>query len=198
LFEEKTPDNSNKEVLASAKLPPINTCEMMFSFALLAFWTLFPSAATLKLHSFFGSSILPVTTDRIRQRMTIVMRKQKASDKRTSRLQKGLEGEYLSSFFAISTKGSTPSPRNTGVVTSSPMATSMWDYKTIDPISINKESAGRGRARKRAQFYSSLAAYHSEFLNLLTEEYRAEVSSWWRLRMQFQETSWTYLHLTLC
>jgi hypothetical protein len=174
-------------VLLSAKLPPSNTCEMMFPFALLAFWTLFPSAATLKLHSFFGSNILPVTKDRVRQRMTIVMRKQKASDKRTSRLQKGIEGEYLSSFFAISTKGSTPSPHNTGVVTSSPMATAMWDYKTIDPIRINKENAGRGRARKRTQFYSSLAAYHTEFLNLLTEEYKAEVSSRWHFRSHFQE-----------
>jgi hypothetical protein len=128
----------------------------------------------LKLKSFVGNGILSFSSNGIKNRMTIVMRKQKASDKRTSRLQKGLEFERLSSFAAISTsKGTTPFP----IVTSSPMATATWNYKTIDPTNINKESAGRGRARKRAQLYSSLASYHTEFLNLLTEEYRAEVSS---------------------
>jgi hypothetical protein len=147
---------------------------MAFTFGLLVFWSLLRPASTLKLKSFVGNGIVFYSNSKINNRMTIVMRKQKASDKRTSRLQKGLEFERLSSFAAISTsKGTTPFP----IVTSSPMATATWNYKTIDPTNTNKESAGRGRARKRAQLYLSLASYHAEFLNLLTEEYRAEVSS---------------------
>jgi len=104
---------------------------MAFTFGLLVFWSLLRPASTLKLKSFVGNGIVFYSNSKINNRMTIVMRKQKASDKRTSRLQKGLEFERL----------------------------------------------GRGRARKRAQLYLSLASYHAEFLNLLTEEYRAEVSS---------------------
>ncbi len=147
---------------------------MTITFGLLVCWSLLPSASPLRLKSFVGNDILSSLASGKNNRMRIVMRKQKASDKRTSRLQKGLEFEHLSSFAAISpSKGTTPFP----VVTSSPMATATWNYKTIDPSNSNKESLGRGRARKRAQFYSSLASYHTEFLNLLTEEYRAEVSS---------------------
>lgn len=149
----------------------------MLPFDLLVYWSFLPLAASLRLHSISDNSgAKHGANHRI---MTIVMRKQKASDKRTTRLQKGLEFEHLSSFAAISTsKGTTPFPQISGVVTSSPMTTATWDYKSIDLTSVTalKESAGRGRARKRAQLYSGLAAYHTEFMSLLTEEYRAEVS----------------------
>lgn len=145
----------------------------------LAFLSCFAlSASSLTLHSdFVGNKLKLFISQNVNvKRQTLVMRKQKASDKRTSRLQKGLT--EISSLSSISNESSKPAFPHLGAITASPMATATWDYKSIDPmISSTKDTAGRGRARKRAQVYSGLAAYHSEFLNLLTAEYRAEVSN---------------------
>ena len=112
------------------------------------------------------------------------MRKQKASDKRTRRLQRSgalLEEELL---------GSTPIPppqRQRGS-TASPMDTTAWKQRKIRnafPSSSSSSSSdiradaavnrGRGRSRKRSQLYSRLSTYNNDFVALLTAEYRAEV-----------------------
>ena len=161
--------------------------------SILAFVLFYPSnVSSLKLpsSSFCGANF-PSQLQQDGERRTIdtlVMRKQKASDKRTRRLQKGAF-EEVSSYSSISSSSSSvgipPFPPRAGI-TASPMATANWDYKTISSIDVVvvatvKETAGRGRARKRSQVYSSLASYHTEFLNLLTAEYRAEVSCFFYL-----------------
>lgn len=108
----------------------------------------------------------------------LTMRKQKASDRRTRRRQRGLEdftdtNEALSAMLA-------------STFTVSPMKVEgSWKHKT--GIAGNKGSnrnqfkqpqqhqGGRGRSRKRRALYNSLAFYHNHFLNLLTSEYKAEV-----------------------
>jgi hypothetical protein len=124
----------------------------------------------------------------------LVMRKQKASDRRTRRMQRGLvdtpttSGAELLSLSSSSSYGSTTATL-APAVTTSPMDRAAWKHKTVKPnrnafpnqlaqleqLSQQPPPGGRGRARKRAEVYSALATYHSEFLNLLTEEYRAEV-----------------------
>lgn len=102
----------------------------------------------------------------------ITMRKQKASNKRTRRLQRGGRDEFDmtaatgSDFMSSSLK--------------TPTATDSWDYKTLSPKNRNSfpsssNEGGRGRSRKRSQLYNSLSSYHSHFLNLITAEFVAEV-----------------------
>jgi len=61
-----------------------------------------------------------------------------------------------------------------------------WKSKelTVRPMSVETEAdgtttktGGRGRSRKRSALYNSLAMYHNHFLELLTQEYKAEVSA---------------------
>lgn len=93
---------------------------------------------------------------------SIFMRKQKASDKRTSRLQRG-EEEVVT---------------NTETVTTSPMQTAQWEHKKTVTASfpLPVKTGGRNRSRKRSALYNSLSSYHTHFLQLLTAEYKAEVS----------------------
>jgi hypothetical protein len=99
----------------------------------------------------------------------LVMRKQKASDRRTRRRQRGIvtEDELLPL-----------------TVTESPMkAAGPWRGKAIQPdfrgsssSSAPAKAGGRGRSKKRSTLYNSLSFYHNHFLSLLTHEYQVEVS----------------------
>ena len=122
---------------------------------------------------------LPESTDKLglggkvgsastRQRLcSLTMRKQKASDKRTSRLQRGAESGVVDASDIIR------SLRNT--LTTSPMADAMWVEKEITSQLPVKQTGGRGRSRKRSSLYHCLSNYHEQFLTLLTAEYKAEV-----------------------
>jgi hypothetical protein len=107
------------------------------------------------------------------------MRKQKASDRRTSKRQRGeIEDENMA---AVGSRATT--------LTTSPMsAAGMWNLKQpsstmqrpkqlADGLATTKKRApaGRGRSRKRSTLYNSLSFYHNKFLQLLTAEYEAEV-----------------------
>lgn len=92
------------------------------------------------------------------------MRKQKASDKRTRRRQKGvlvMEDEARVT------------------VTSNPMQNAQWKAKSgIEPMNVVRTAVspegGRGRSRKRTSFYQMLQYYHASFLEPLTKEYESE------------------------
>jgi hypothetical protein len=101
----------------------------------------------------------------------LTMRKQKASDKRTTRLQRG---EGLSTYDDTAVIHSLEK-----TLTSSPMADAVWKEKVIRNQFQGKQvekSGGRGRSRKRSALYHCLSNYHEQFLTLLTAEYKAEVS----------------------
>ncbi len=99
----------------------------------------------------------------------ITMRKQKASDKRTRRMQRGQHVLDPLTDALSSRSGITP-------VT--PMSSGAWSHKEVVTnqfqSSANREG-GRGRSRKRSIVYSSLSSYHNHFLELLTAEFLAEV-----------------------
>jgi hypothetical protein len=115
---------------------------------------------------------------------TLVMRKQKASDKRTARMQRGnVDVGSASSFTPPSLATATQ------ILTSTPMTNSEWRHKSVDVkssgvVAVGNNAnvddtiaaGGRGRARKRLKLYNSLASYHSTFLELISEEYQMEVS----------------------
>ena len=112
------------------------------------------------------SGLVPTTVSRplFLSRCNLVMRKQKASDKRTRRQQSsGRETEERATL------------------TQSPMQRrGRWSEKgtTITPPVSSPSSAssgGRGRSRKRSLLYNALSFYHDKFMRLLTEEYKAEV-----------------------
>ena len=98
----------------------------------------------------------------------LYMRKQKASDKRTARMQKGL------------LEPSEPMVSATQVLSSTPMTARRWKHKRVeiraggDEASSAARAGGRGRARKRTKLYNSLASYHSTFLDLISKEYELE------------------------
>ena len=71
-------------------------------------------------------------------------------------------------------------------ITSTPMETAEWRYKQRGVTPIREKTGGRGRSRKRATLYNSLSSYHNKFLQLLTAEYKSEVSS----LLQFQILSY--------
>jgi len=107
------------------------------------------------------------------------MRKQKASDKRTARLQRG---ELDTDVFSASTSSflkNTSTSTATKILSSSPITKSQWKKKKIElraggnAANVNS-GGGRGRARKRMKLYNSLASYHSTFLELISEEYQME------------------------
>lgn len=98
-------------------------------------------------------------------RSFISMRKQKASDKRTSRRQR--EGPQLL--------------EKPITITASPMQGSAWAQKVISSIEdransdlSNAPTGGRQRSRKRSNLYNRMARYHNTFLSALTLEYKAE------------------------
>ena len=99
---------------------------------------------------------------------SLTMRKQKASDRRTRRLQRG--GDDIAQDMINQSLQRT--------ITSMPMT--QWNYKSRGNVQqpSKEKSGGRGRSRKRSTLYHSLSSYHSKFLNLLTAEYKAEVRHW--------------------
>jgi hypothetical protein len=106
----------------------------------------------------------------------LFMRKQKASDRRTRRLQRGGEEDDTAQVLITKSLEKT--------ITNSPMADAPWNYKSrgnqlqqIQQLQQQQQQlGGRGRSRKRSTLYNSLSSYHQKYLNLLTVEYQAEVS----------------------
>ncbi len=97
------------------------------------------------------------------------MRKQKASDRRTTRRQRG--GEELTEERIKENLS-----RREVTITSSPMSKKGdWKLKKQgDMIDTRNKNGGRGRSKKRSLLYNSLSLYHNKFLNFLTAEYKAE------------------------
>jgi len=129
--------------------------------------------------SFHGSRIIHPMTQSSRPltsgASSLVMRKQKASDKRTARLQRGQLDNDSFTPPPLSISSST-----TQILSSTPMSKTQWKHKKIELRSRGEKvdnsmmSGGRGRARKRLKLYNSLASYHSTFSNLISEEYQVE------------------------
>ena len=102
----------------------------------------------------------------------ITMRKQRASNRRTTRRQRG--GDELTQ----ETIRERLSQREV-TITSSPM-TKKGDWKLKrqgDVMDPRTKTGGRGRSKKRSLLYNSLSLYHNKFLNYLTAEYNAEVGA---------------------
>lgn len=132
---------------------------------------LFIRSACALTSSFHGLSIHTPVQQHSRPRHLsanqLVMRKQKASDKHTARMQRG-----QTTLEPIST---------TQVLSSASFTKNQWKHKKIElranGVDTNKNKiGGRGRARKRLRLYNSLEGYHSKFLGWISEEYRMEVS----------------------
>ena len=142
--------------------------------------------------SFHGMQIINPTTyhataykpRRPSSNSLLVMRKQKASDKRTARMQRGVIDNAETTFTQPSLSSST-----TQILNSSPMTKSKWKHKKVELRAAgegsssslgsrngnNNNNMGRGRARKRLKLYNSLASYHFTFLEMIQEEYQMEV-----------------------
>jgi hypothetical protein len=123
----------------------------------------------------------------------LTMRKQKASDRRTRRMQRG----YVDENSQLANERIRDNLSNT-LMTQSPMAVvGGWNHKrrtstitegttateristttaTTTATTTTTISGGRRRSRKRSMLYNSLSSYHNKFMQLLTMEYRAEVS----------------------
>jgi hypothetical protein len=101
----------------------------------------------------------------------LTMRKQKASDKRTRRMQKDLEILSLTDNAPLRSATSALSPI---------LSAGVWQHKSVSSVRNdqfqNAAGKGRGRSRKRSAVYNNLGSYHNHFLALLTEEFTAEVS----------------------
>lgn len=142
--------------------------------------------------SFLGSTCLERLVDDRHRSSSLTMRKQKASDRRTRRLQRGDDSALQP-----------PVREFMGSMTRSPMQQEgAWSQKTLAamPVTAAPEvatstsgekpvSGGRGRSRKRSTLYNSLASYHDKFFSMLTAEYRAEVSGAGHGRRRF-ESHW--------
>ena len=101
----------------------------------------------------------------------ITMRKQKASDRRTRRMQRG--GREMTEDRIKENLS-----RQEVTITSSPMTKKgYWKLRRQGDLSEAQiKAGGRGRSRKRSLLYNSLSSYHNKFLNFLTSEYKIEVS----------------------
>ena len=102
------------------------------------------------------------TPRRISNGNQLVMRKQKASNKRTARRQRGNIDEATTTFTppSLSTSSST-----TQILNSSPMTKSQWKHKKIEMRAAGNsaattQSGGRGRARKRLRKSALVLFYH--------------------------------------
>lgn len=97
---------------------------------------------------------------------SLTMRKQKASDRRTRRMQMG--GDQIVQELIRDNLRQT--------VTSSPMQqTGEWKQKKRQ-VKYKENTGGRGRSRKRQTLYNGLSSYHNKFLKMLTDEYNHEAS----------------------
>lgn len=147
-------------------------------------------ALALSSSSFHGARVVqptPMTLSNNPRRPTsgissLVMRKQKASDKRTARLQRGQIDNTESSFTPQALSSASSSTTTTQILSSTPMSKTKWKHKKIElrsrgvkvDNSNGMQPGGRGRARKRLKLYNSLASYHATFSNLISEEYQLE------------------------
>jgi hypothetical protein len=125
---------------------------------------------------FLGSAVLDRMPGRSFTDSVICMRKQKASDRRTSRRQRGEVALEEAPVAARTTR------------TASPMQSAVWKAKAgVSSLTARapeklqrmggSDGGGRGRSRKRTTFYQILEHYHRSFLDPLTSEYQAEASS---------------------
>ena len=150
------------------------------SLLVMAIAVLVPQSVSLSVSSyskFHGTSLKgPQKPPKLKDRATpswglssLSMRKQKASDRRTRRLQRG-EEKLTQDLIRDNL-------RNT--ITSSPMEmVGAWNQKQgLVPSQIREKNGGRGRSRKRATLYNCLSSYHNKFFTLLTAEYQYEVRS---------------------
>ena len=140
--------------------------------------------------SFHGTQVITNPTQttcnishRISNNNNLTMRKQKASDKRTARMQRG-QIDNSDVTFTPPPLSSSSSSSATQILNSSPKTKNQWKNKKIELRAAGvsagaqqqQKTGGRGRARKRFKLYNSLASYHSTFLELISEEYQMEVS----------------------
>lgn len=127
-----------------------------------------PSSSTWS--SFHGSPLLVWNQEnnaagKSNYHAQLFMRKQKASDKRTRRRQRG----EITDDAIMAPSSVTTSPMN---------AQGGWKQKTATRsalVSSKQNTAGRGRSRKRSMLYTSLSFYQNKFMHLLQAEYKAEV-----------------------
>lgn len=163
------------------KMVPVSTKVAILLVAMLSTGSHPASCLALSSSSYFhGSSLrLHPTPTAYHATRFLEMRKQKSSDRRTRRMQRG-DTAYAEELLAKST---------VGIVTSSPMAGKSWRHKQTHSMQAPGATGGRGRSRKRSALYHSLSLYHNKFLTLLTEEYKQEVRLipyceryWWKIR----------------
>ena len=115
--------------------------------------------------SFLGGRLAGVALKHYNNAAVLTMRKQKASDKRTRRRQRGQEEQPL-----VIPETFTTSPMQVAT------ANTPQRYSSITPLVEDDFVAkgGRGRSRKRSTLYKTIALYRHKFLTLLTDEYKAE------------------------
>jgi hypothetical protein len=130
--------------------------------------------------SFFGRVIVNYPSNGA----SWTMRKQKASDRRTRRLQKTGSSTIdptTSATSAIQQRDSSfvmTSTTKTTFTTSPMQSVQSWSIRksSVQPVTTRVKAGGRNRSRKRSTLYNSLSSYHTHFMRLLTDEYKAEVS----------------------
>lgn len=145
------------------------------------------------------------TQTQLQRENILSMRKQKASDRRTRRRQRGdidleempvgvLSAQTLTSNPMQSATWTAKSVLSSSLTTTLPVRnaasgyhSSMYSssprpatFATTASTSTTRGGGGggRGRSLKRTTLYQSLQHYHASFLNPLTCEYQAEVSLW--------------------
>jgi hypothetical protein len=124
--------------------------------------------------TFFGNVLAERICNYDSATHTVSMRKQKASDRRTRRRQRG----------EIALEEAPVQAAAASTLTTNPMTAARWKAKAGVSSSSSSSSGeqpstvasgGRGRSRKRTTLYQTLQHYHASFLHPLTAEYQAEV-----------------------
>jgi AAA domain len=110
-------------------------------------------------HGFHGTTLRAMVASGAKW----TMRKQKASDKKRTRLLRIQDGATA-----------TLSRVDTTTTTSPMELRGAWALKKLPTVSSSSLSQGRGRSRKRQAIYRSAAHYQDTFLSQLTAEYQAE------------------------
>jgi len=137
-------------------------CAVVYTFSLLLRTSAFSHSPP---SNFIGNQVLQHYPQ---NGSSLTMRKQKASDKRTSRMQKNLDIESATTSLEIGSATSTLSPLK--------IRDLQEKYVFTKNQFESSTSRGRGRSRKRSAVYNNLASYRNHFLELLTQEFTAEVS----------------------
>jgi hypothetical protein len=148
----------------AATQAPWRPCRLLLLLLLLL---LLSGATSLSLPSSFLGRPLSLPPTAAGHDHPLVMRKQKASDKRTRQRQRGLLED--TPVLTVPSSSWTTSPMQ---------AKGAWKTKAqvaAAPTATSTTVGGRGRSRKRSAVYTSLSFYHNKFLQLLQAEYEAEV-----------------------